>query len=209
MLESQESRSDVKFEHLAISIYLFSVSGWIDVLVMICRNDVKVSCTVLIFIRVQDRTQHLKMVCTKLHPIQSLRKINADFESLPFKSEWKNYTALFLQRYNQREVDYALHATETQAKMQQLQAKAKLVHDELDEKLNDAKCKIADLEVQVSHDVQRLSKKFEGQHSESGKVCLEDRVKLSQCYNTLKDGGECEIFAKKLEKCVTDALAKA
>lgn len=136
-------------------------------------------------------------------------KINSDFESLLLQSEWKNYTALFLQRYNQREVDYALHATETQAKMQQLQAKAKLVHDELDEKLNDAKCKIADLEVQVSHDVQRLSKKFEGQHSESGKVCLEDRVKLSQCYNTLKDGGECEIFAKKLEKCVTDALAKA
>lgn len=91
--------------------------------------------------------------------------------------------------------------------MDQLQQQAKTVHDKLDEVLNDTKSKIAQLEVEVSHDVNRLAKRFEGRTSQTERVCMDDRVKLSQCYNTLKDSGECEVFRKKLEKCVTGALA--
>lgn len=101
---------------------------------------------------------------------------------------------------------YAQHAAETKAKMDILQKQAKAVHDKLDEMMNDAKSKVAQLEVEVSHDVDRLTKKFEGKSLKSERVCLEDRVKLSQCYNTLNDSGECEVFAKKLEKCVTDVM---
>lgn len=93
--------------------------------------------------------------------------------------------------------------------MEQLQQQAKAVHDNLDERMNDAKSKIATLQVEVNHDVNRLAKKFEGGSSKSERVCLDDRVKLSQCYNTLNDSAECEVFAKKLEKCVTAAMASA
>lgn len=98
---------------------------------------------------------------------------------------------------------------EINAKMEQLQQQAKVVHDQLDERMNDAKSKIAQLEVEVSYDVDRLIKKFEGGTSKSERVCIDDRVKLSQCYNALKDSGECEVFARKLEKCVTGAMALA
>ncbi|KAL3785732.1 hypothetical protein HJC23_006301 [Cyclotella cryptica] len=136
-------------------------------------------------------------------------KINSEFESLLLESEWKNYTTAFLQRHNQRQTDYALHAAETNAKMDQLQAQAKQVHDKLDELLNDAKSKIAGLELELSHDVDRLSKRFDGSPASSERLCMDDRVKLSRCFNTLGDIGECQVFAKKLEKCVTDALASA
>lgn len=98
---------------------------------------------------------------------------------------------------------------EINAKLAHLHKQAKVVHDQLDDKLNDSKSKIAQLEVEVSYDVDRLTKKFEGGTTKSERVCMDDRVKLSQCYNTLKDSGECEVFAKKLEKCVTGALAVA
>ncbi len=93
--------------------------------------------------------------------------------------------------------------------MEQLQQQAKTVHDNLDERMNDAKSKIATLQVEMNHDLNRLAKKFEGGTSKSERVCLDDRVKLSQCFNTLKDSRECEVFAKKLEKCVTSAMASA
>lgn len=92
--------------------------------------------------------------------------------------------------------------------MDQLQQQVKTVHDKLDERMNDVKSKLASLEVEVSHDVDRLAKKFQG-GSNSERVCLDDRVKLSQCFNALGDSRECEVFAKKLEKCVTGAMASA
>jgi predicted phage tail protein len=136
-------------------------------------------------------------------------KINSDFESLVLQSEWKNYTKSVIKRHNQRETEHANHVAETKVKMEQLQQQAKGVHDKLDEMMNDARSKIAQLEVEVSHDVDRLAKKFEGGTSKSERVCMDDRVKLSQCYNTLRDLGECEVFAKQLEKCVTSAIASA
>ena len=39
--------------------------------------------------------------------------------------------------------------------------------------------------------------------------CLYVRAELSHCYNTLNDSGECQIFAQRLDKCVTEALASS
>ena len=39
--------------------------------------------------------------------------------------------------------------------------------------------------------------------------CLDVRAELSHCYNTLKDSEECQIFALRLDKCVTEALASS
>eukprot|EP01082_Thalassiosira_pseudonana_P009488 g8474.t1 g8474 contig3:181135-181990(-) len=135
-------------------------------------------------------------------------KINSDFDSLLLQSEWNTYRTAFLQRYNQRQANYAQHEIQNKQKLEALSSQAKLVHDNLDEKVNDAQSKIADLEVQVSHDVERLSKKFEGDIPPSEGVCLDARAKVSQCYNALGDSRECQIFARRLEMCVTEALAK-
>ena len=75
-----------------------------------------------------------------------------------------------------------------------------------------AKGKLVDLEVEVNYDVNRLNKKFEGslvnEKSPEGQ-CLDVRAELSHCYNTLKDSGECQIFAQRLDKFVTEALASS
>lgn len=95
--------------------------------------------------------------------------------------------------------------------MEALQSQARQVHSKLDDAIDIAKSKLVDLEVEVGHDVNRLGEKFEGSLSSSDTAserrCLDVRAELSQCYNTLKDSGECQIFAQKLEKCVTEALA--
>ena len=86
----------------------------------------------------------------------------------------------------------------------------KQVHNQLDGIVNDAKSKLVDLEIEIDHDVKRLGKKFEGSLSDAkiteGKR-LDVRAELLHCYHTLKDSGECQIFAQKLDKCVTEALA--
>jgi len=70
-----------------------------------------------------------------------------------------------------------------------------------------AKSKLADVEVALEYDMKRLSEKFKNSEAGSGgEKCVDVRAELSRCYNTL-DSGECQVFAKKLEKCVTEALA--
>ena len=95
-----------------------------------------------------------------------------------------------------------------QQKIDEFTAQAKKVHDELDSMVDSARSKLVDLEVEVGHDVDRLSKKFEGKISDKTPEgqCLDVRAELTHCYNTLKDSGECQIFAQKLDKCVTKAL---
>ena len=91
-------------------------------------------------------------------------------------------------------------------KQQQLKQQAKVVHDQLDQMIDGAKSKLADMEVALEHDVKRLSVKFNDSEIGGGEKCVDVRAELSRCYNTL-DSEECQVFAKKLEKCVTEALA--
>ena len=92
--------------------------------------------------------------------------------------------------------------------MEAFHNQAKQVHTKLDEIIDDAKSKLVDLEVEVGYDVNRLMNKYQGSISDntSDKQCLDIRAELAQCYNTLKDGGECHVFAQRLDKCVTQAL---
>jgi len=69
-----------------------------------------------------------------------------------------------------------------------------------------AKSKLSDVEVALEYDMKRLSEKFQDSEVSGGAKCVDVRAELSRCYNTL-DSGECQVFAKKLEKCVTEALA--
>ena len=95
--------------------------------------------------------------------------------------------------------------------MEILQSQAKAVHAKLDEAVDAAKSKLVDLEVDVGRHVNRVGHKFEkGTATEKSEgKCLDVRAELSHCYNTLRDGGECRIFAQKLDKCVTEALASS
>lgn len=97
-------------------------------------------------------------------------------------------------------------------KMDALQSQAKHVHEKLDEMVDSAKSQLVDLEVEVGHDLDRLGKKFEGSVSATpeGK-CVDVRADLAHCFNTLgrEESGECQIFVKKLDKCVTEALASS
>lgn len=80
-----------------------------------------------------------------------------------------------------------------------------MVHDDLDRLVDGAKSKLADVEVALEYDMKRLSEKFKDSQVGVGETCVDVRAELSRCYNTL-DSGECQVFAKKLEKCVTEAL---
>ena len=123
------------------------------------------------------------------------------------QNEWSKYRTLHLQRHQQREYDASVRAVEVQQKIDEFTAQAKKVHEQLDEMLDNAKSKLVDLEVEVGHDVDRLSKKFEGKiHKRPEGQCLDVRAELTHCYNTLKDSGECQIFVQKLDKCVTKSL---
>ena len=138
-------------------------------------------------------------------------KINQDFESHIIQNEWK-YRSLHLQRFSDREVESAQRDAEIQQKLDAFKSEATKVHKQLDEMIDVAKGKLVDLEVEVNYDVNRLNEKFEGslvnEKSPEGQ-CLDVRAELSHCYNTLKDSGECQIFAQRLDKCVTEALASS
>ena len=138
----------------------------------------------------------------------STAKINESFESQILQNEWSKYRTLHLQRHQQREHDASERAAEVQQKIDEFTAQAKKVHDELDSMVDSARSKLVDLEVEVGHDVDRLSKKFEGKISDKTPEgqCLDVRAELTHCYNTLKDSGECQVFAQKLDQCVTKAL---
>mmetsp|Transcript_11758 Transcript_11758/g.21744 ORF Transcript_11758/g.21744 Transcript_11758/m.21744 type:complete len:171 (-) Transcript_11758:196-708(-) len=139
-------------------------------------------------------------------------KINTDFDSHILQTEWNKYRTLHLQRHQHREVSSSLRQHDIQQQMEALQSQAKLVHDKLDEMVDASTSKLVDLEMEVGHDVNRLGKKFEGSLSAGAtpeRKCLDVRAELSHCYTTLKDTGECQIFAQKLDKCVTEALASS
>jgi len=133
-------------------------------------------------------------------------KINTDFEEKIIQTQWNSYRKGHIERHQQREVQNAQRQHELQQKQQQLNQQAKLVHDELDRMVDGAKSKLSDIEVALEYDMKRLSEKFQDSEVSGGEKCVDVRAELSRCYNTL-DSGECQVFAKKLEKCVTEALA--
>lgn len=135
-----------------------------------------------------------------------LGKINSDFEEKIIQTQWNAYRKGHIERYQQREMQSAQRQHEVQQKQEQLKQQAKVVHDQLDQMIDGAKSKLADMEVALEHDVKRLSVKFNDSEISGGEKCVDVRAELSRCYNTL-DSGECQVFAKKLEKCVTEALA--
>ncbi|EJK73027.1 hypothetical protein THAOC_05377 [Thalassiosira oceanica] len=127
-------------------------------------------------------------------------KINSEFDAKILNEEWD-------KRHQQRETNEAIREAEVKQQMEALDVKAKAVHGRLDEMTDKIKSQLADLEVELEHDVDRLSAKFEGNVSRGAASCIDARAELNSCYTTLKDSAECQIFAKKLEKCVTEALA--
>mmetsp|Transcript_15030 Transcript_15030/g.31532 ORF Transcript_15030/g.31532 Transcript_15030/m.31532 type:complete len:167 (-) Transcript_15030:407-907(-) len=134
-------------------------------------------------------------------------QINNDFESHILNTEWNKYRSLFLQRHQERATSESLRQAEMQQKIEELGRQAKLVNDKLDETIDAIKSKMVDLQVEVDYDVKRLSDKFEGDVPPSEGKCLDTRAELARCYNTLSDSKECQVFAQKLEKCVTELLA--
>merc|ERR1719401_285243 len=135
-------------------------------------------------------------------------EINADFEAQIIQKEWDKYRILHLQKHEQRTADSALHIAEIEEKIENLQSQAAEVHAKLDEMVSAAESKLVSLELEVGHDAERVRKKFEGGLAGGAPAkgaCLDVRAELSQCYASLKDTGECQIFANKLEKCVTEA----
>eukprot|EP00986_Skeletonema_menzelii_P019510 scaffold28260_cov160-Skeletonema_menzelii.AAC.3 len=104
-----------------------------------------------------------------------------------------------MERYQQREVQNAQRQQELQQKQQQLQQQAKLVHDELDRLVDGAKSKLADLEVALEYDAQRLAEKFKDSEVSGGEKCVDVRAELSRCYNTL-DSGECQVGGWGVER---------
>ena len=99
-------------------------------------------------------------------------------------------------------------------KIETFQKQAGEVHQKLDEMVEATKSTLTDLEVEIGHDVNNLTRKFEGSLKGSGNdggsssegKCLNVRAELVECYNTLGNTGECQIFVQKLDKCVTEAL---
>lgn len=134
-------------------------------------------------------------------------RCNPSCGTLSALSRHPKYRTVLLKRHQQRETDAAVQEAEAKHQMEALNVKAKAVHSRLDEMTDKIKSKIADLEVELEHDVDRLSAKFEGSASGGSENCIDARAELNSCYMTLKDSGECQIFAKKLEKCVEEALA--
>ncbi|KAL7461763.1 hypothetical protein ACHAXS_002169, partial [Conticribra weissflogii] len=141
--------------------------------------------------------------------IPSIVQINNDFESYILNTEWNKYRSLFLHRHQERATSDSLRQAEMQQKIEELEKQAKMVHEQLDEAIDGIKSKIVDLQVEVDYDVKRLSEKFEGGVPPSEGKCLDTRAELARCYNTLSDSKECHVFAQKLEKCVTEALASS
>lgn len=122
------------------------------------------------------------------------------------QAEWDKYRKLHLQRREQRETSSALREEEIQRQMEALRSQAAAVHGHLDEAIDAAKSRLVDLEVEVGHDAGRLDARFQGGDAAPAGKCLDVRADLSHCYDTLKDGGECRVFAQRLEQCVTEAL---
>ncbi|KAL3764324.1 hypothetical protein ACHAW5_008921 [Stephanodiscus triporus] len=136
-------------------------------------------------------------------------KINQDFDSHILQNEWDKYRASHLQRHHQRESSYSDREAEIRQRMESFRERARQVHGRLDDAIDASRAKLSDLEVQVGHEIDRLYDKFEGDKTtglSSRGECLDVRAELSHCYNTLKDGGECQVFVQKLDRCVTEAL---
>ena len=176
-----------------------------------------------------ERSIHLSK---SFHQPDTKAKINSEFDSKILNEEWDKvrtdqswsagatrvavpsvpshatpkYRTVLLKRHQQRETDAAVQEAEAKHQMEALNVKAKAVHSRLDEMTDKIKSEIADLEVELEHDVDRLSAKFEGSASGGSANCIDARAELNSCYMTLKDSGECHIFAKKLEKCVTTRI---
>jgi hypothetical protein len=92
--------------------------------------------------------------------------------------------------------------------MESFQEQARQVHERLDDAIDASKAKLADLEVEVGNEINRLYDKFVGEKTTTSLrgECLDVRADLSHCFRTLKDGRECQVFIQKLDRCVTKAL---
>ena len=164
---------------------------------------------ILFFIFVTVSTHHLLTNHVSSSSVINhfvLGKINSDFEEKIIQTQWNSYRKAHIERYQQREIQSAQRQHEIQQKQEQLNQQAKVVHEQLDRMVDEAKSKLTDLEVALEHDMKRLTSKFKDSESSVGEKCVDVRAELSRCYNTL-DSAECQVFAKKLEKCVTEALA--
>ena len=84
---------------------------------------------------------------------------------------------------------------------------ANIVHTKLNDIIDTNKARLADAEVEVGYEINRLYDKFgAGPTGTKGGECLDVRADLTRCYTTLQDSNECQIFVQKLDRCVTDAL---
>ena len=135
-------------------------------------------------------------------------KINQDFDSHILQTEWDKYRTSHLQRHHQRESSSTDREAELRQRKELFQEQARQVHERLDDAIDASKAKLADLEVEVGYEINRLYDKFEGYKTtpSSRGECLDVRADLSHCYSTLKDGRECQVFIQKLDRCVTEAL---
>ena len=88
-----------------------------------------------------------------------------------------------------------------------------IVQKKLEDDMDDRRSRLADLCMEVEHDIDKLRDRYVPDGIEtkmSMGACLDVRAELTRCYNALGDdgkgGGECRVFIQKLDRCVTDAL---
>ena len=144
------------------------------------------------------------------HPAKnssSIAKINQDFDSQILQNEWNKYRSSHLERHQQRSQSYTDLETEIHAQQMTFRENANIVHTKLNDIIDTNKARLADAEVEVGYEINRLYDKFgAGPTGTKGGECLDVRADLTRCYTTLKDSNECQIFVQKLDRCVTDAL---
>ena len=104
--------------------------------------------------------------------------------------------------------------TSTHSKENNARENANMAHTKLNNAIDTTKARLADAEVEVGYEINRLYDKFgdpptgavRGGTTPRGGECLDVRADLARCYTTLKDSNECQIFVRKLDRCVTEAL---
>jgi hypothetical protein len=145
----------------------------------------------------------------KIYSSSYIAKINQDFDSQILQNEWNKYRSSHLERYQQRSQSYTDLEAEIHAQQKAFRENANIVHTKLNNIIDVNKARLADSEVEVGYEINRLYDKF-GAGGPSGGTkggeCLDVRADLTRCYTTLKDSNECQIFVQKLDRCVTDAL---
>ena len=120
-------------------------------------------------------------------------RIDNDFESRILNAEWDKYRASHLERHLRRESQTSSRLNEMREKSKALTEKSMIVQKKLEDDMDDRRSRLADLCMEVEHDIDKLRDRYVPDGIEtkmSMGACLDVRAELTRCYNALGDDGK-------------------